>query len=152
MVLEMFISKLILQTIFATIGTFGLAIGSNIKGWKLLFTSLGGAISWGCYLYALHQTHALLLSIFLGALAVSMYSEILCRIFKVPITVFVVCGIIPLVPGSVIYYAMVQYVQGSFSKALRLTMQALLIAGTISISIAVVSTFANIFQDIKRRL
>jgi uncharacterized membrane protein YjjB (DUF3815 family) len=148
----MFETKLLLQTLFATIGTFGFAIGSNIRGWKLLFTSLGGALSWGCYLYVLHETHALLLSIFLGALAVATYSEILGRIFKVPITVFVICGIIPLVPGSVIYYAMSQYVQGNFTKAMRLSMQALLIAGTISIGIAVVSTFANIFQELKRRL
>jgi uncharacterized membrane protein YjjB (DUF3815 family) len=148
----MFETTFLLQTLFATIGTFGFAIGSNIRGWKLLFTSLGGAISWGCYLFVLHQTHALLLSIFLGALLVAIYSEILGRIFRVPITIFVVCGIIPLVPGSVIYYAMSQYVQGNFTKAMRLSMQALLIAGTISISIAVVSTFANIFQELKRRL
>lgn len=145
-------TKLLLQILFATIGTLGFAIGSNIRGWKLLFTSLGGAISWGSYLLVLHQTHALLLSIFLGALLVAIYSEILGRFFRVPITVFVVCGIIPLVPGSVIYYAMSQYVQGNFMKAMRLSMQALLIAGTISISIAVVATFANIFQELKRRL
>jgi uncharacterized membrane protein YjjB (DUF3815 family) len=148
----MFETKLILQTLFATIGTLGFAVGSNIRGWKLLYTSLGGALSWGCYLYVLHQSHALLLSIFLGSLLVAIYSEILGRLFRVPITVFVVCGIIPLVPGSVIYYAMSQYVQGNFMKAMRLSMQALLIAGTISISIAVVSTFANIFQELKRRL
>lgn len=145
-------TKLLMQILFATIGTLGFAVGSNIRGWKLLFTSLGGALSWGCYLLVLHETHALLLSIFLGALLVSIYSEILGKIFRVPITVFVVCGIIPLVPGSVIYYAMSQYVQGNFMKAMRLMMQALLIAGTISISIAVVSTFANIFQELKRRL
>ncbi|HNX00092.1 MAG TPA: threonine/serine exporter family protein [Candidatus Cloacimonadota bacterium] len=145
-------TDLLSKILFATIGTMGFAVGSNIRGWKLLFTSLGGAIGWGSYLLVLQQTHALLLSIFIGALLVSLYSEILGRIFRVPITVFVVCGIIPLVPGSVIYYAMSQYVQGNFMKAMRLMMQALLIAGTISISIAVVSTFANIFQDLKRRL
>lgn len=140
-----------MQVCFGGIAILGFSIRSNIKGWKLLFTSLGGAISWGLYLMFLMWSKSLLLSVFLSTLAVCLYSELMGRAFKVPVSVFVICAIIPLVPGSGLYYSMKAYIDGNGAEFLNRMGQTLMIAGTISVAIAVMSSITNLFRSMIRR-
>lgn len=140
-----------MQVGFGGIAILGFSIRSNIKGWKLLFTSLGGAISWGLYLMFLVWSNSLLLSVFLSTLAVCLYSELMGRAFKVPVSVFVICAIIPLVPGSGLYYSMKAYIDGNGAEFLNRMGQTLMIAGTISVAIAVMSSITNLFRSMIRR-
>jgi uncharacterized membrane protein YjjB (DUF3815 family) len=140
-----------MQVSFGAIAILGFSIRSNIRGWKLLFTSLGGAISWGLYLMFLAWSSSLLLSIFLATLAVCLYSELVGRAYKMPVSVFVICAIIPLVPGSGMFYAMKAYIDGNNAESLRLMGQTLMIAGTISVAIAVMSSITNLFRKMIRR-
>jgi uncharacterized membrane protein YjjB (DUF3815 family) len=140
-----------MQVSYGFIAILGFSIRSNIKGWKLVFTSLGGALSWGLYLMFLAWSNSLLLSIFLATLAVCLYSEFVGRAFKMPVSVFVICAIIPLVPGSGMYYAMKAYIDGKALEAMRQLGETLMIAGTIAVAIAVMSSVANIFRSMLRR-
>jgi uncharacterized membrane protein YjjB (DUF3815 family) len=146
------INKLwLMQVSFGAIAILGFSIRSNIRGWKLIFTSLGGAISWGLYLMFLAWSKSLLFSVFLSTLLVCFYSEMLGRAFKIPVSVFVICAIIPLVPGSGMFYAMQAYVAGNNIESLRLMGQTLMIAGTISVAIAVMSSVMYLFRTMLRR-
>jgi uncharacterized membrane protein YjjB (DUF3815 family) len=140
----------LMQVSFGGIAILGFSIRNNIRGWKLLFTSLGGAISWGVYLMFLAWSSSLLLSIFIATLVVCLYSEFVGRAFKMPVSVFVICSIIPLVPGSGLFYAMKAYIDGNNVESLRLMGQTLMIAGTISVAIAVMSSAANLFRKMLR--
>ncbi len=139
-----------MQVSYGFIAILGFSIRSNIKGWKLLFTSIGGALSWGLYLLFLAWSSSLLLSVFLATLAVCLYSEFMGRAFKVPVAVFVICSIIPLVPGSGLYYSMIAYIDGRTLEAMRKMGETMMIAGTISVAIAVMSSVANIFRKMLR--
>jgi uncharacterized protein YjeT (DUF2065 family) len=46
---------------------------------------------------------------------------------------------------------MIAYISGKSMEALRLMGQTLMIAGTISVAIAMVSSFANMFKTMIRR-
>jgi len=140
-----------MQVSFGGIAILGFSIRSNIRGWKLLFTSLGGAISWGLYLMILAWSNSLLLSVFLATLVVCLYAELMGRAFRVPVSVFVICAIIPLVPGSGLYYAMKAYIDGNGSDFLAKMGQTLMIAGAISVAIAVMSSVTNLFRTMLRR-
>jgi uncharacterized membrane protein YjjB (DUF3815 family) len=140
-----------MQVCFSAIAILGFSIRSNIRGTILIFTSLGGAITWGLYLLILDWSSSLLLSIFLSTSVVCLYGELMAKVYKVPVSVFVICGIIPLVPGSGLYYSMIAYIDGKSMEALRLMGQTLMIAGTISVSIALISSLANMFKTMIRR-
>lgn len=140
-----------MQVCFSAIAILGFSIRSNIRGHILIFTSLGGAISWGIYLLILDWTSSLLLSIFVSTSIVCIYGELMARAYRVPVSVFVICAIIPLVPGSGLYYSMIAYIDGKSFEALRLMGQTLMIAGTISVSIAMISSLANMFKQVIRR-
>lgn len=141
----------LMQVSFGAIAILGFSIRSNLRGWKLVFTSLGGAISWGTYLMFLAWSSSLLLSVFLATLSVCLYSEFAGRAFRVPVSVFVICSIIPLVPGSGLYYAMKAYIDGNNMESLQLMGRTLMIAGTISVAIAVMSSVTNLFRKMIRR-
>ena len=141
----------LMQVCFSGIAILGFSIRSNIYGWKLVFTSLGGALSWGLYLMFLAWSNSLLLSIFLSTALVCLYAELVARPFHVPVAVFVICAIIPLVPGSGLYYSMTAYISGNINDAMRLMGNTLMIAGTISVAIALVSSLANIFKKVIQR-
>lgn len=140
-----------MQVGFSFLAMLGFSITSNVRGTKLIFTSLGGALTWGTYLIILHVTSSLLLSVFLGVCLGCLYSELTARAFHVPVSVFVICAIIPLVPGSGLYYSMTAYIAGKTTHAITLIGQTLMIAGTIAVAIAVVSSISNLFQSMLRR-
>jgi uncharacterized membrane protein YjjB (DUF3815 family) len=144
-------AKWLLQVTFSFLAMLGFSISSNVRGPKLIFTSLGGALAWGSYLIFLHITSSLLLSVFLGVCVGCIYSELTARAFHVPVSVFVICSIIPLVPGSGLYYSMTAYIAGKMPQAIALMGQTMMIAGTISVAIAVVSSVSNLFQSMLRR-
>lgn len=133
-----------MQFCWAFLSILGFSVRVNLKGWKLLFLALGGGLSWALYLIILHYSDSLLYSIFGSVILVCIYSEIVARLFKVPVSVFVTCVIIPLVPGSSLYYAMQAYISGNTPLASVHIYKALLISGTIAMAIAVVSSVTNL--------
>lgn len=133
-----------MQFCWAFLSILGFSVRVNLKGWKILFLALGGGLSWVLYLIILFYSNSLLYSIFGSVILVCIYSEIVARLMKVPVSVFVTCVIIPLVPGSSLYYAMQAYISGNTALASVHIYKALLISGTIAMAIAVVSSVTNL--------
>lgn len=74
-----------------------------------------------------------------GALAVAVFSEIMRLFWHTPATVFLIPGLLPLVPGGGMFKTMRAAVQGLSSEALSLGYTTLLAAGAIALGIALVS-------------
>ena len=115
--------------------TFGFGILFNIKGKKLLFAALGGGLSWYCYSLPLSLGLSEVSSLFISALVFSTYSEVLARIFKTPVTSFVICALFPLVPGSGMYYTMLATINGDLQNAVHLGINTLANAGTLALGV-----------------
>ena len=135
---------LFFQTISAFLATLGFGIIFNIKGKKLFFASLGGAIGWFFYSLPLEFNFSELASLFISAIFFSSYCEIFARILKTPVTTFVICAHIPLVPGGGMYYTMLEAVNGNVSKSLDLGLNTLASAGTLALGIIFVSTITKL--------
>lgn len=141
----------LMQFCWAFLSILGFSIRVNLKGIKLLFIGLGAGLTWALYLVILFYSNSLLFSVFASTILVCSYSEIVARKFKVPVSVFVTCVIIPLVPGSSLYYGMRAYVGGDLSEATLQIAKALMIAGTIAMAIAVVSSVTNLIYRMLNR-
>lgn len=97
--------------IFALLSTAAFCVLWHLPLRYLLLASLGGAA--GCALSAFLGTFiestlytGLLVSIFSAA-----YAELVARRVRAPATLFLIPAIIPLVPGSSLYYTMLALVQ-----------------------------------------
>ena len=99
--------ELLLPCLYSFMGCVGYCLVFNIRMRKrmLLLASLGGAVGWCVYLLCGWLQNDITQS-FAAILAVAAYSEIMARLQKSPATVYLIVGLIPLVPGGGIYYTM----------------------------------------------
>lgn len=142
---------MILYSFYAFLGALGFGILFNIQGKKLLFSAIGGGLGWFFYLLTSKYTTSDVVSFFVSAVVVSTYAEIMARTIKTPVTIFVICGLIPLVPGGGMYYTMLEVVRGNITKSMNMGLQTLSIAGAIAVGVAFVSSTTKIIFSFKHK-
>jgi len=96
----------LIQIFTGGLGSVGFGILFNLRGRKLLITTLGGLISWTVFLLLERWIPGEAIRYFLSMAAISVYAEIFARVEKTPTTTFLVPSVIPLIPGSALYYTM----------------------------------------------
>ena len=74
-------------------------------------------LAWGIYLAVDAWLQSIFLASLLGAAFAVLYAELLARSLKTPATLFVIPAILPLAPGSFLYYAMSSAVRGELELA-----------------------------------
>ena len=67
----------------------------------MLYASASGAVGWWAYLMVQNSGHSSMLAAFLSTLVVAFLSHILARVKKAPVTVFLITGTLPAVPGAI---------------------------------------------------
>ncbi len=134
----------LLQILTAMIGTLGFAILFNIRGWKLLLISLGGALGWLLLLLLNRVIHTEMISYLIVSIAISLYAEILARIVKTPTVTIIAPAMIPLVPGASLYYTMAYAFDGSTEKFLDKALTTLLLASALAIGVIVSAIITKI--------
>lgn len=139
---------MIIQIISAFVATLGFGILFNVRDKNLFFASLGGALGWLAYLISMNMNGSAMLSTFIAAIVISIYAEIFSRILKNPVTMFLICALIPLAPGSGMYYTILAAVQGDIMQSLNKGIETLSIAGLIALGIITVSTLSRLLQRI----
>ncbi|MBW9171108.1 threonine/serine exporter family protein [Clostridium estertheticum] len=141
---------MILNSFYAFLSSLGFGVLFNIRGKNLIIASLGGGLAWLTYLISGRLQPSLVFSLFLASMVGSIYSEIMARLYKNPVTMFVICAIIPLVPGGGMYYATLEAVKGNFTVALTKGAETLFSAGAIAVGIVFVASISTIFKKIKK--
>ena len=90
----------------ALLGSAGFALIFNVRKQLLPLAALGGVVCWGVYLLAGCATKSVFLQSFAASAATAVWSEVLARVKKTPAQQYLIIGLIPLVPGRTLYYAM----------------------------------------------
>ncbi|MBD7915033.1 threonine/serine exporter family protein [Clostridium sp. Sa3CUN1] len=142
---------MITQSIFALFSALGFGILFNIKGNKLFYAALGGGISWFVSLYCEGLGFNINSSFFISSVIFSIYSEIMARILKTPVTTLIICALIPLVPGGGMYYTMYEAINGNIMESIELGLNTLSSAGSLALGIIFVSTLTRLLMSAKRK-
>ncbi len=107
----------------------------------------------GCFgyymAYALNPIFGRVLAVFFAACVIGLLSDLAARIMKEPTTIFIVPSIIPLVPGSDLYYTMLALIESHLASAAELGVQTLFIAGAIAFGLVVEGSLFKIFTNLK---
>jgi uncharacterized membrane protein YjjP (DUF1212 family) len=136
----------ILQVIFALLATAGFAVIFNLKPRDIPLAAIGGAIGWGLYLAARSPGGSEVVAFFAASIGIGFYAETAARLLKKPATVFIVCAIIPLVPGGGMYYTMDAAVRGGLERSLSLGYKTIAVAGAIAVGLAIASSLFRILS------
>lgn len=142
---------IVVNSVYAFIATFGFCILFNIRGKNLFYTSLGGGITWFIYLLTNQFSNSNIFALFIASIIAGVYSEILARILKSPVTTFSICAIIPLVPGGGMYQTMLQLTQGNVTESLTTGLITLSSAGAIAVGILLASSFTKLVLFFTKR-
>jgi uncharacterized membrane protein YjjB (DUF3815 family) len=137
------------RIIVAFIGSLCPAVLLNVDRKNLLWAGFAGMIGrlLNDWLLALYP-NAALISVFLGAAAVSVYSEVMARLRKTPSTIFSIPGVFPLVPGVDAYRTIQSLTEGDYLAASAFGVSAVAKSCLIAFSILIVT---SIFRKIKPR-
>lgn len=138
-----------ISVLYAFISSLGFGILFNVRGKNLIIASIGGGVGWLFYLLTKNSTGSEIVSLFVGSLVISIYSEIFARVMKNPVTIFLICALIPLVPGGSMYYTTFEAVQGNIDKSIVLGIQTLFNAASIAVGIILISTISRIINRLK---
>ena len=140
-----------LQILMGTLGTLGFNLLFHIRGKKLLFATLGGTVSWAVFLALEPLFHGEALRYFLSAAAVTVYGEILARVMKTPTTTFLVPSIIPLIPGSALYYTANYALNRDWDMFLQKAFYTLQLAVCLAAGIIAVTTVTRLLMALLRK-
>jgi uncharacterized membrane protein YjjP (DUF1212 family) len=140
------------------VAVFALAFGATasfafffqISRYDILWAALFGAVGWLVFLYVSGRTGSIVTGYMCGALSVGACAECAAVLFRKPATVYIVPGIIPLVPGGGMYETMLMAVLGRGEQALSIGFSTLTAAAAIAVGIALASSIARLLSRIRK--
>lgn len=141
---------MIISVFSAFMCTIGFSIMFNVEKKHIFICGAVGSIGWLIYLIGQKIGLSDVLATFLATLVITQTSYSLARARKTPITVFLIPGIISLVPGVGLYRTMYAMIEGDFNKALQYAVLTFELAGVIAGAIIIISLFPLIWRKPKR--
>lgn len=127
---------MIVQLICVFIGVVGFAIALEVQKKYLVYCGLAGMVGWAVYL--LFQQILPMGSIFFSSFCIALLSQIFARKLRCPVTVFLIPGIYPSVPGAGIYRTVYYLIMGENTLAGHYLLNTLTTAGMIALGIYIV--------------
>lgn len=132
--------------IFSFLAAIGFAIFNSAPVVSLIPTGIIGTLGWVLYVILSRMGLDIMTSNFLAASLVAICGELLARIMKKPSTIFVIPGVIPLIPGLGLYNTMFYLVENKFSAAIATGTSTIFIGGAISLGVLVVSSIFRTYS------
>lgn len=130
--------------IYSFFASLGFSFLYNIRGKLLIYTAFGGVI--GMLFFNLFSFTGNPKDYFIATCVLSVYSEIMARFSKVPVTVYFIVGILPIVPGAGVYKTMFSLYEGNIKDFINFGLETLLASGAISLGIITISSIVRIFK------
>ena len=88
---------------------------------------------------------------FFAAMAISLFSEVMARIRRCPVTGYQLVALLPLVPGGGIYYAMGYCLEGDTEQFLSALLDTLGMAAALAVGVILASSlFRAVFPRLAR--
>ena len=128
------------QAIMIFVACTGFSILFNTHGWGSALCAAGGVLTWMVYLLCRSLGFSIYGMNFIAAIVAALYSEIMARSRKYPVTSYLVISSIPLLPGAGIYYTMSLGLGGDVQAAVHKGLETTGVAGSIAVALLLVST------------
>lgn len=136
--------------LFATL-SFAVLFSAPVK--QLLFCGLTGAIGWTVYLICLDQDINSAVANMVATFALTIIARTIAALQRNPVTLYLVAGIFPLVPGAGIYYTSYYFIMNEMELFSKSGMDTIKVAGSIVLGIifgfAIPQNLFNALQKIR---
>ena len=130
----------VIESLACCVGCIGFSFLFNVRGKGLTLCMLGAVLCWGVYNIVVilggNDNSAMLI----GSIFAAIYAEIMARIRKCPAIGFLIMALLPLIPGSSLYYTMNYAVRGEMGMFASKGMSTIVLAGLMAAGVLLVST------------
>ena len=140
--------ELIIQLLFSFIFTACFGVIFNAPTKAIPYCGFVGAIGWIIYYVLIQNNVTEVQASFIGAFIVAIVAQVFARRFKMPMIIFNVSGIIPLVPGGIAYNTMRNIVELDYTMGIQNGMRAFMISGAIAMGLV----FAEVIIQLMMRM
>ncbi len=127
-------------------GTCGFALLFRMRKKLIPWAVLGALLTLTVYVICLRYLHHAFFQNLFPALCGALYAEVLARLTKSPATQYLICAIIPLVPGGGLYYTMYAFVTGNMETFHTELTQTARTAAGLAVGIIIVSVLVHQFR------
>ncbi len=130
--------------VYAFVGCVAFCFIFEMRRWSFILCAAGiGTIAQATYL-VLSGVHSSATRLLLATIVTAGLAEVFARILKTPATVLLIIGIIPLVPGSGVYYTMDALISGDIALFIQEGLATAADAGAIAVGSSLVSAVTRI--------
>lgn len=136
------------QFMLAFVATMGFAIIFRVPVRHIPVCVVIGGLGWVTYLIAESSLGSPAIACFFGACMVGLCSAIATRIFKEAMTIFIIPGILCLVPGAKIFYTMEALLRNDVQDMAQIGVETLMMAGAIALGLLVMGAIIKVFRAI----
>ncbi len=133
------------QFLLALFATLGFAVIFRVPARHIPACVVAGALGWITYLISDYSMGSPVMGCFFGACMVGLCSWIAARLFKEAMTIFVIPGILCLVPGAKIFYTMEALLKNDIENMAQIGVQTLMMAGAIAMGLLVIGAIIKVF-------
>ena len=148
----MTILDLLISIIFSYIASLGFTFVFHIRGKLLYIAPIGGVIIWVVYLLLEPILPGEIIRSFFATMAAALFCEVTARIMKVPVTVFMIIAIVPLVPGSGLYYTMEYAIEENYDMFMSKCTTTIGIAGAIAVGMIFIASLFRIGTMLSQKI
>lgn len=141
----------VIQIICAALGTLGFSLMFRVRPCHLPVATLGGALCWSCYLLVWQGSANVFLSTLTATALICIWSEAMARMRKAPANIFLIPGIIPLLPGGAMYYAMSGILYKDMDLFTKKGQEVAFVAVGIAAGIVVGSEIFRLYLSVRSR-
>lgn len=132
-----------LQIGFSYLASVAFGICTNVPRRALNTCGITGAAGWIVY-WVLFQFHlGRMLPNLAGAFVIALVSLFFARRNKIPVIIFNIPGLVPLVPGGLAYQAVRAFVLGQYLNGIQYAIQVAMIAGALAIGFMLAQFVGN---------
>lgn len=144
-------TDLILPCVYAFLACVGFCFIFNIHGPGILICGCGGALGWLVYLLSAFILPNAIFQCLLAAITITVFSEVMARIRRCPVTGYLIIALLPLVPGGGIYETMLHCVQGDTQLFLSALLRTFGLAGALALGTLLGSSITRILTPLFQR-
>lgn len=134
-----------MQSIGALITVMACAIILEAPKKFIIYAGIVGALGWCIYLLTVGSLETVRAT-FVAGLAIACLSHIFARLMKAPVTIFLIPGFFPLVPGAGMYRTVYYFLKGEKSLFEYNLTSTIEVAGMIALSIFVIDSLFKIIK------
>ncbi|MBO0422965.1 threonine/serine exporter family protein [Enterococcus plantarum] len=139
--------EVVIHCLFSYLSTVTFGIVTNVPRKVLNTCGITGAVGWMIYWSTKNLDAGVIFANFLGAIGIGLLSIYFSRRKKMPMTIFNIPSLVPLVPGGPAYQAVRSIVLGDYVSGVHFIIKVIMTAGAIAAGFMVTGIIERLLKN-----